>query len=197
MCRFISFFHKADADGKPKIAIWNLSSHGETEKHLKLNTNLWQEGHYLPDGEIELRYNDSFKADKVEYEDSFKNRFPKFQDFLKWCLDSYKSICGFLDLRGCNLQGITLPKRISGYLDLEGCDLKGITLPESIGGSLYLRGCDLRGITLPKSIGGSLNLEGCDLRGITLPKRISGQLDLRGCTNTDNLIIPKNVYVYR
>ena len=29
----------------------------------------------------------------------------------------------------------------NGYLDLRGCDLKGITLPTTIGGSLGLRGC--------------------------------------------------------
>ena len=32
------------------------------------------------------------------------------------------------------------------YLDLRGCDLKGVTLPTTVGGSLYLRGCDLKEI---------------------------------------------------
>ncbi len=63
-----------------------------------------------------------------------------------------------------------------GSLDLRGCDLKGITLPQSVGGSLDLRGCDLEGITLPQSIGGWLDLSGCDLKGITIPKRFKGKV---------------------
>ena len=63
------------------------------------------------------------------------------------------------------------PTTIAGSLDLRGCDLKGITLPTTIGGSLYLRGCDLKGITLPTTIGGFLDLRGCDLKGITIPKK--------------------------
>ena len=150
MCRFISFFHKPDTDGKPEIAIWNLNGHGETEKHLKLDNKVWQEGHYAPGGELELRYNDNFRKDKEEYTDSFKSRFPDFKSFLNWCLDGSKEINGWLDLRGCDLKGITLPTSIGGWLDLRGCDLKGITLPTSIGGSLDLRGCDLKGTTIPK-----------------------------------------------
>ena len=42
------------------------------------------------------------------------------------------------------------PTTIGGSLDLRGCDLNGITLPTTIGGSLYLIGCDLNGITIPK-----------------------------------------------
>ena len=65
-----------------------------------------------------------------------------------------------------------------GSIDLRGCDLTGITLPTSIGGWLYLGGCDLTGITLPTSIGGSLDLSGCDLTGIKLPTSIGGSLYL-------------------
>ena len=104
MCRFISFFHKQDEDGKPEIAIWDLNSHGETEQHLKLNLNIWQEGHYLPDGKIELRYNDNFKYDKKEYEEVFKLRFPTFKSFLQWCLDRYET--GTLYLSNYDLKGI-------------------------------------------------------------------------------------------
>ena len=39
-----------------------------------------------------------------------------------------------------------------GSLDLRGCDLKGVTLPRTIGGSLDLRGCDLKGVTLPQRL---------------------------------------------
>ena len=65
-----------------------------------------------------------------------------------------------------------------GSIDLRGCDLTGITLPTSIGGWLYLSGCDLTGITLPTSVGGSLDLSGCDLNGITLPTSIGGSIHL-------------------
>jgi len=41
---------------------------------------------------------------------------------------------GWLDLRGCDLKGATLPTTVSGSLDLSGCDLKGVTLPMIIEG---------------------------------------------------------------
>jgi hypothetical protein len=93
------------------------------------------------------------------------------------------SVGGSLDLSGCDLKGITLPTSVGGWLDLRGCDLKGITLPTSVTRSIYLRGCDLKGITLPTSVGGSLDLSGCDLKGITLPTSVTGSLDLRGARN--------------
>jgi hypothetical protein len=83
-------------------------------------------------------------------------------DNIRWCIEhkclveDYWTITEIrsddIDLRGCDLKGITLPTTIGGYLDLRGCDLKGITLPTTIGGYLYLRGCDLKGITLPKNV---------------------------------------------
>jgi hypothetical protein len=39
--------------------------------------------------------------------------------------------------------------KFESSLDLRGCDLKGITLPQSVGGSLDLSDCDLKDITLP------------------------------------------------
>ena len=42
------------------------------------------------------------------------------------------SFGGSLDLRGCDLKGITLPQSVGGWLDLGGSDLKGITLPLNI-----------------------------------------------------------------
>ena len=78
MCIFISFFHKPGQDEMPNISVWDLNSHSDTSTHLKLNCNLWQEGHYLPNGEIELRYNDSFNLDKKEYESNFKTLYPTF-----------------------------------------------------------------------------------------------------------------------
>jgi hypothetical protein len=74
-------------------------------------------------------------------------------------------------------------EKVAGDLDLRGCDLKGITLPTSVGGGLDFSGCDLNGITLPTSVGGGLDFSGCDLKGITLPTSVGGGLDLRGCKN--------------
>ena len=95
------------------------------------------------------------------------------------------SVGGWLDLSGCDLSGVTLPASVGGSLDLSGCDLSGVTLPASVGGWLYLRGCDLSGVTLPASVGGSLDLNGCNLSGVTLPASVGGSLDLRGCRNPD------------
>ena len=67
-------------------------------------------------------------------------------------VESYNG--GSLDLRGCDLTGVTLPSTVGGWLDLRGCDLKGVTLPATVGGSIYLSGCDLKGVTLPKVIFG-------------------------------------------
>jgi hypothetical protein len=83
----------------------------------------------------------------------------KISDIVK-LMDKNGHIKGSLDLRGCDLNGITLPTSMGGSLDLRGCDLNGITLPTSVGGYLYLRGCDLNGITLPTSVGCYLYLSG-------------------------------------
>jgi len=80
--------------------------------------------------------------------------------------------CDRLDVRGCDLKGVTLPTTIEGSLDVRGCDLKGVTLPTTIGGWLDVRGCDLKGVTLPTTIEGGLYVSGCDLKGVTLPKGV-------------------------
>ena len=90
-------------------------------------------------------------------------------------IDNYSGGWLDLDLRGCDLKGVTLPTTVGGWLDLRGCDLKGVTLPATVGGWLDLRGCDLKGVTLPATVGGSIYLSGCDLKGVTLPKVIFGQ----------------------
>ena len=74
---------------------------------------------------------------------------------------------------------------VTGSLDLRGCDLSGVTLPASVGGWLYLSGCDLSGVTLPASVGGWLYLRGCDLSGVTLPASVTGSLDLSGAKSPD------------
>ena len=86
MCRMASFHHKPNM-GDIVIKIYDLESHGNTEKALKIDPTVWAEGHYLPNGEIELRLNNNMRVDKTEYETKFKNRFPSFISFFNWAVD--------------------------------------------------------------------------------------------------------------
>jgi len=91
------------------------------------------------------------------------------------------TVGGWLDLRGCDLSGVTLPTTVSGSLYLRGCDLSGVTLPTTVSGSLDLRGCDLSGVTLPTTVGGWLDLRGCDLSGVTSWWKQGGEETARRC----------------
>jgi hypothetical protein len=148
MCRLASFFHNPMTGD---LAVYDITSHSETEKKLNLNLKIWREGHYLPNGEVECRVTDDDRITQKECDERLKQQYPTFVKFFNWCIGN-----GAIASEG---------------LDLNGCDLTGITLPETIGGGLYLIGCDLTGITLPETIGGSLNLRGCDLTNITIPER--------------------------
>ena len=118
MCQFISFFHNP-LNGD--IAVSDLNSHGNTETELKLNKNIWREGHYLPNGGVELRFNPD-DITPENYEEHFKNRFPTFIDFFNYCImstNSKETFGGYLDLRGLkSAKGLVLPKSVGGYLDL-------------------------------------------------------------------------------
>ena len=116
------------------MAVSDLVSHANTEEKLKLNKNVWREGHYTPKGNLILRFgNNDIKPDN--YEENFKSRFPSFNNFFNWCLMETKQ-----------------EKKYNGSLNVSGCDLKGIKLPETIGGSLDVSGCDLKGIKLPENM---------------------------------------------
>ena len=160
-----------------------MNSHANTEKKLELNLNIWREAHYLPDGKFELRFNDTDRVDKAEYEESFRNRFSTFISFLNWAFKQESYLGGSLDLRGLtNTEGLVLPKEIGGSLDLRGLtNTEGLVLPEKIGGSLYLRGLTrAEGLVLPKEI----YLRGLTrAEGLVLPKEIGGWLDLSGLTS--------------
>jgi hypothetical protein len=116
MCNFISFFHHPET-GEIKVA--DLNSHGETEKHLKLNpAGPYREGHYTPDGEIELRitYDDKERGIvQKNIEEKLRQKFPSFWDFLRWCLKEMgqeKIFGGHLDLGSLTSlpEGVKLPK---------------------------------------------------------------------------------------
>ena len=154
MCEFISFFHRPD---NGDIVVSDLTSHGNTEKTLNLGKGLWREGHFKPNGELILRLSpgEENKYDDRELKNRFLNHWSTFVEFLNWCILATKQTeiyTGSLDVRGCDLKGVALPKSIGGYLDVRGCDLKGVALPKSIGGYLDVRGCDLKGVALPKKI---------------------------------------------
>ena len=118
MCKFCSLFHNP-LTGEIKIA--DLNSHGETERKLNLDPKIWREGHYTPEGKIELRFTEDDRVDKVEYETAFKNRFPTFISFLNWAFKQESYIGGSLYLRGLtSAKGLVLPKEIGGSLDLNG-----------------------------------------------------------------------------
>ena len=168
MCRTASFLYKATSTGV-EFAVWDLSSHSETQAHFPECTEVrgWYEGHYTPDGCVECR---TPEGQDVLSRTLIKEEYPTFADwFNKFCPDP---LPGSLDLSGCDLKGVKLPTKIGGRLYLNGCDLKGVKLPTKIGGSLDLRGCDLKGVKLPTKIGGWLYLNGCDLKGVKLPKDV-------------------------
>ena len=120
MCQFASFLHNPITG---EIKVYDLTSHGDTEKELNLDPKIWREGHYLPNGEIELRLTDDDRVDRDEYLTSFKNRFPTFVSFLNW---SFERVCkdghyeGSLYLNSLtSAKGLVLPKSLGCRLAAE------------------------------------------------------------------------------
>ena len=112
MCRFISFHHNPISGD---VVVSDLESHSDTEEKLKLNLNVWREGHYLPNGEVELRLCDNDRVDTDEYKSSFLKKYPTFASFFKFALretNQEKKYKGSLDVRGCDLKGIKLPENV-------------------------------------------------------------------------------------
>ena len=111
MCQFISFhYHKTTHE----VRVYDLASHGETEKHFKLDpAGPFKEGHYLPNGTLLCRADGDGKRD-VEAETAIRARWPAFGIFFQWCLletGQEKVFKGSLDVRGCDLKGIKLPSK--------------------------------------------------------------------------------------
>ena len=101
--------------------MFDITSHGETEKELNLNVKLWHDGHYLPDGSVECRLPDDKKD--ISMEAYVKERWPTFVEFYLWALAQHGQ-----------------DKHYKGWLDLSSLTTipDGFKLPDSIGGSLYL-----------------------------------------------------------
>ena len=111
MCEFASFFHNPKTG---EIKVWDLMSHGNTEEKLKLDLNVWREGHYKPSGEVVCRVTE--EDEKKSYTEKYctemlKQKLPTFNAFLKYAL-------------------LRLPKKYEGSLNVRGCDLKGVEIPE-------------------------------------------------------------------
>jgi hypothetical protein len=176
MCQLASFLYKHDETGL-EIDVYDFVSHSNTQKHTKKTEAMgWFEGHYTPKNVIECR---TPEGRNTEAENKLKELYPNFVSFFnRYCP---KVFTGYLNLSGCDLNGIKLPETINGNLDLGGCkNLNGIKLPEIINGYLDLYNCDLKGIKLPETIKGNLYLDGCkNLNGIKLPEKFKCYFDLR------------------
>lgn len=121
MCQFISFHHNPR---NGDVVVYDLNSHSNTEESLKLNLNIWREGHYLPNGTVELRLADNDRVDKNEYKESFLNKFPTFISFFNWAIRNVDK-CGSLDLSSLtSAEGLTLPEKVSGSLYLSSLPKK-------------------------------------------------------------------------
>jgi len=122
MCQFMSFFHNP-INGD--IAVSDVNSHGNTEKELSLNLNIWREGHYLPDGKVELRVTDKDRMTQKECEERFLTQYPTFVSFFNWTMAKKKKYDDSLDLRSLtSAKGLVLPKEIGGWLYLKDKVLK-------------------------------------------------------------------------
>ena len=85
MCRMASFFFlPKEDDFQIKVAV--LDSHSGTEEKLKLNKNVWREGHYLPDGTIECRVLPEDSMTMEECNNIVKGRYGSFVQFFNWAV---------------------------------------------------------------------------------------------------------------
>ena len=108
MCRLASFFHNPSTGD---LAVYDITSHSETEKKLNLNLKIWWEGHYLPHGEVECRVTDEDRITQKECNERLKRQYPTFVKFFNWCIENKAIIGGGLDLRGCDLKDVVIPER--------------------------------------------------------------------------------------
>ena len=111
-----------------EILVHTICSHSETRSALNLSDkdpNIieveWCDGNALPS----IRFSNQDADEQQLVEDWYAKRFSNRMDMVRYCVNGIKG--GSLDLRGCDLNGITLPTSVGGSLDLRGCDLNGIT----------------------------------------------------------------------
>jgi hypothetical protein len=125
MCRYISLFWRESPN--LEITVGCLYSHGVTEKWLgQRYLDTWQEGHYLPDGSVELR--DANHVTGAHAETLLKERFPTFLEFEKWALaESAKYYdCDGFDRGGFDRNGFTRYGFDRDGFDHNGFDYNGV-----------------------------------------------------------------------
>jgi hypothetical protein len=211
MCKYASFFHNPHDN---QVCVKVLDSHGETEKELNLNLEVWREGHYTPEGEVELRLTEDDRVDPVEYETAFRNRFPTFNSFIRWAntqnarverlsLDSLKSVEG-LDLPKSvevlhlnsltSVEGLDLPESVE-RLSLDSLtSVEGLALPESVEWLSLNSLTSVEGLDLPKSVKWLYLDSLTSVEGLDLPESVE-RLSLDSLTSVEGLALPESVKV--
>ena len=119
MCQFASFFFDP-ATGD--IKVWDLMSHGETERHLVLDPKgPYREGHYLLDGTIQARVTEDDAETGAACAARMRSRFPSVGAFLAWAVPQAKPVTT-LDLGGTP---VTELAPLAGLTQLTTLDLDG------------------------------------------------------------------------
>jgi len=196
MCQVMSFIiHPATQ----RIRVHDVSGHAETYAHFRLKDtnrpNCYREGHYLPDGTVEVRTIDTDKHTGKELADYIKSKWPTFVKF--WNAHAPRKISGDLNLH--SLQGaehLRLPESIGGDLYLHSLQgAEHLRLPESVGGGLDLGSLQsAEHLKLPESIGGWLYLGSLkSAKGLKLPESIGGNLYLDSLKSAEHLNLPKSI----
>ena len=84
MCRFASFKYNLNQPAMHDVIVADWFSHGNTEKMTgKTEKDLWYDGHYLPEGNIECRTPDGTSSAMQKI---IRERWPTFVDFMRWAL---------------------------------------------------------------------------------------------------------------
>src|SRR4030042_188264 len=124
MYQFASFFFDP-ATGD--IKVWDLTSHGETERHLGLDPNgPYREGYYLLDGTIQARVTEDDAETGAACAARMRSRFPSLGAFLAWAVPQAKPGTT-LDLDGTP---VTELAPLAGLTQLTTLDLAGTPVTE-------------------------------------------------------------------
>jgi len=191
MCRMASLLHKPNM-GDIDIKIYDLESHGNTEKKLNLDPTVWAEGHYLPSGEIELRLNDNMRVDKTEYETQFKNRFPTFISFFNWAVDEgwNSETVNLSSLKSA--EGLKLPSGVKtvNLSSLESAE--GLKLPSGVKMVNLSSLESAEGLKLPSGVKTVILTSLKSAEGLKLPSGVK-EVNLYSLKSAEGLKLPSSV----
>jgi hypothetical protein len=189
VCKYASFFHNPHNN---QVCVKVLDSHGETEKELNLNLKVWREGHYTPEGEVELRLTEDDRVDPVEYETAFRNRFPTFNSFIRWAntQDARVEVLYLNNLT--SVEGLDLPKSVKWLYLNSLTSVEELDLPKSVEG-LYLDSLtSAKGLVLPESVKWLYLNSLKSVEELDLPKSVR-VLSLDSLTSVEGLTLPESV----